>query len=135
MRKQPRLRAKDARALAAIIRHGWRNPSLLLMHAEAALDIPGYGQVRLFHLSHPALVQKWQFGYFRPDASEEEIPLPCWAKFDSWSIRAIDLQDGRLAVNADALRDLVASAPAFLHAMLLRHGINPPRTTPKVKWK
>jgi hypothetical protein len=136
MKKQPRMRAKDVRALAAIIRHARKNPDPLLMHADAALELAGYGQVRLFHISHPALIQKWQFGYFKPDASEEEFALPCWASFeDFWSIRAIDLQAGRLAINADALRDLVSSAPAFLHAVLLRHGINPPRNHPRTPWK
>lgn len=133
--KNPRMRAKDVRALSAIIRHARRNPDPLLMHADAALNLAGYGQVRLFHLNHPALIQKWQFGYFRPDESGEEFALPCWASFGEWSIRAIDLQAGRLAINADALRDLIASAPAFLHAVLMRHGINPPRNQRRIPWK
>ena len=133
--KRPRMKPKHERALSAIIRHARKHPDPMLMHAETPLHLSGYGQVRLFHLSHPALTQKWQFGFFKPDASEEEFALPCWAGFESWSVRAIDLQDGRLAINADALRDLIASAPAFIHAVLMRHGINPPRTTPRVLWK
>lgn len=136
MKKQPRMKPKHVRALGAIIRHARKHPDPLLMHAESALNLSGYGQVRLFHLSHPALVQKWQFGYFRPDESGEEFALPCWAGFgQNWAIRAIDLQAGRLAINSDALRDLISSAPAFIHAVLLRHGINPPRTTPRIIWK
>lgn len=110
------LTPKAARQLMAICNDG------LTVQRGLQLTLQDDTPVFPITISSEYLGQSWSFWYL-PDG-----PLPVSATLaDNHSITAIGFVSGRLAIDADALAELIRCAPAFLNAVCDLHSISVPR--------